>query len=330
MDNLVFVSAHPDIPYFHWQTKVYTYNFIEKGIRPENIHILFLMVDGNKEPSKESLEFKKLGVNVHHYLDNRRDKRYIPSLVPLAMSRWLKDNPHLGQIYFHHDSDIIFRELPNFNNLIYGNTCYLSDTLSYLNYDYIKDCCNRYETAYPQLKENHLLDLMTNIVGIPTEMVKLNNFNSGGAQYLMKNIDYKFWEKVYYDSIRLYNGIYEFDMKYKLNAGGIQIWTAGMWALLWNLWLIGYDTNISDELSFSWATDDLDNFYNHNILHMAGVTDNLKHNTFYKGEYIYVDPIEELRKNSRHFDYISEKSITIKYVEVMKKVLEKENLHIYQ
>ena len=65
-NDLVFVSAQPDVPYFHWQTKVYCNNFIEKGINPKNIHVLFAMVHSDK-PSKESLEIKSLGVNVHHY-----------------------------------------------------------------------------------------------------------------------------------------------------------------------------------------------------------------------------------------------------------------------
>ena len=38
------------------------------------------------------------------------------------------------------------------------------------------------------------------------------------------------------------------------------------------------------DLDFSWATDDIDIYEKKPILHMAGVTDNLKHCKFYKGE----------------------------------------------
>jgi hypothetical protein len=56
---------------------------------------------------------------------------------------------------------------------------------------------------------------------------------------------------------------------------------------------------------------------------MAGVTDNLKHIKFYKGEYINVDPIKRLESNPSHFDYIESNSTTIKYVEVMKSFIQK-------
>ena len=44
MKDLVFVSAQPDLPYFHWQIKIYVNNFIEKGIKPNQIHILFIIL----------------------------------------------------------------------------------------------------------------------------------------------------------------------------------------------------------------------------------------------------------------------------------------------
>ena len=51
---------------------------------------------------------------------------------------------------------------------------------------------------------------------------------------------------------------------------------------------------------------------------MAGVTDNLKGSKFYKGDYINKDPIECVRKNINHFDYVDKSSSTIKYIELMK------------
>ena len=31
----LFVTSQPDVPYFHWQIKVYIHNFTELGIPPE-------------------------------------------------------------------------------------------------------------------------------------------------------------------------------------------------------------------------------------------------------------------------------------------------------
>jgi hypothetical protein len=99
-----------------------------------------------------------------------------------------------------------------------------------------------------------------------------------------------------------------------------------MWSLLWNLWKSGIKTKISNELDFSWATDNVKIYNKKPILHMAGVTDELKKTKFYKGEYINVDPIEKLRENPNHFDYVDSSSSTIKYVEVMKSYIEKTNI----
>jgi hypothetical protein len=323
-NNLVFVSAHPDIPYFHWQTKVYTNNFIEKGIKPENIHVLFVMVNGNTSPSEESLKLKEIGVNIHHYLDDRKDKKYIPSLRPLALSRWLKEYPELGKYYFYHDSDIIFRELPDFNKLLQDDIVYLSDTLSYINYDYIMGCCQRYETQHPSLQKGYLIQLMADIIGVSVDTIKQYNKESGGAQYLIKNTDYTFWEKVFNDCELLYRKVFEFNQRHKIPSGEIQMWTADMWAVLWNLWYTGHETKIVNDLSFSWATDTISTYEKHPILHMAGVTDDLKRSKFYKGEFINVNPLQKLKENINYFDYIESNSSTIKYIEQMKKVIKNE------
>jgi hypothetical protein len=98
-----------------------------------------------------------------------------------------------------------------------------------------------------------------------------------------------------------------------------------MWSVLWNLWDNDFKTKIVDDLGFSWATDSVEKYEKYPILHMAGVTDDLKTTKFYKGEFINVDPIEKLRKDPNFFDYVDKKSSTIKYIEVMKSYIEKTN-----
>ena len=117
-NDLVFVCAQPDVPYFHWQVRVYVENFIEKGIKPNQIHVIFAMVNGNTEPTKESLELKELGINIHHYLDDRVQKHYIPSIKPFLIYKWLEEYPEYGKCFFLHDADIIFRRLPDFKKLV--------------------------------------------------------------------------------------------------------------------------------------------------------------------------------------------------------------------
>jgi hypothetical protein len=320
-NNLIFVTAQPDVPYFHWQVRVYVHNFIELGIDPNNIHVIFAMVMGNTQPSEESLNLKDLGINVHHYLDNRDKKHYIPSIKPFLISKWLKEFPNYGKLFFLHDADIIFREIPIFDSLIKDNTIYLSDTIGYIGYNYIIDCCNRYEKTHKNSEKEQLLNEMCSIVGIDKEIVKINQNNSGGGQYLFKETDCDFWDKIYRDSTLLYDKMIDYHKRFPISPGEIQFWTAEMWALLWNLWLYKYETKISNELDFSWATDGIEMYSKKKILHMAGVTENLKNKKFYKGDYININPIERIKENFNYFDYIDKNSITIKYIDVMKSLV---------
>lgn len=319
----LFVTSQPDVPYFHWQIKVYVHNFIELGIPPENIHVLLGIVKSGDKPTEESLKLKDLGINVHHYDDDREDKSYIPSIKPFLISKWLKENPQYGESFFLHDSDIVFRVLPDFEKLMGDDITYLSDTIGYIGYNYIKDCCNRYEKKHTNTYEGQLLDEMTDVVGLEVECVKCNQENSGGGQYLIKNTNHELWFKIYNDCLPLYDKMLDYQKRFPISPGEIQFWTAEMWSLLWNLWLYGIETKVVEELEFSWATDTVKVYETKPILHMAGVTDNLKHTKFYKGGYINVDPLMKLSEDINYFDFIDKNSSTIKYVEIMKSLVKK-------
>ena len=318
MKDVVFVSAQPDVGYFHWQIKLYVHNFINLGINPKNIHILLAMVHGAKEPSSGSQTLQNLGVNLHFYEDNRQKKTYIPSIKPYLISKWLEEYPQFGKLFFLHDADIIFRELPNFDKLLNDDISYLSDTIGYIGYNYIMDCCERYEKQHPSSEKGQLLKEMADVVGIDIDTIRNNQENSGGGQYLIKNTDHILWNKIYEDCTPLYFQMHSYQRRFPINPGQIQFWTAEMWSLLWNLWKNKNETKITKELEFCWATDDLKRYDECPILHMAGVTDDLKHSKFYKGEYIDVDPIECLLKDINHFDYVDKNSSTIKYIDLMK------------
>jgi hypothetical protein len=324
MEDLVFVSAHPDIPYFHWQTKLYVHNFIEKGIKPTQIHTIFSTQRDN-ELSDGAKELLKFGINVHSYPDTRSRKSYIPSIKPFLISKWLEQYPENGKCFFLHDADIIFRILPEFNQLLNDNITYLSDTVGYIGYNYIMDCCKRYEQKHPTSEKGQLLNEMAEVIGIDVNVIKENQNNSGGGQYIIKNTNHNLWNKIYEDSTVLYFKMLDYQKRFPINPGQIQFWTAEMWSLLWNLWLSGITTQITKELDFSWATDPIVVYDKKPILHMAGVTDNLKTTKFYKGEFINVDPIEKLKQNPNSFDYIEKDSSTIKYIDNMRSYIQKNN-----
>jgi len=320
-ENLVFVTAQPDVPYFHWQVRVYTQNFIDLGIDPNKIHVIFGMVQGNTEPTEDSLKLKELGINIHHYLDDRQRKHYIPSIKPFLIYKWLEQNPEFGRCFFLHDADIIFRELPDFDKLLSDDTIYLSDTIGYIGYDYIVSCCDRYENQHPDCGENQLLQEMVDVIGITIDEVKKNQPNSGGGQYIIKNTPWELWFKIYYDCAPLYDQMLDFQKRYPISPGEIQFWTAEMWSLLWNLWYFGLETKVVSDLSFSWATDSISTYEKHPILHMAGVTNDLKDKKFFKGDYININPLEMLKSNIDFFEYIESTSATRKYIDIMKRVI---------
>lgn len=324
MDDVLFVTAQPDVPYFIWQIKLYVHNFVEKGINPSQIHVIFGLVNKNGQPSKESLDLTNLGINVHHFNDERIKKRYIPSIKPYLISKWIQKNPKHGELFFLHDSDIIFRELPSFDRLLNDNITYLSDTVGYIGYDYIMGCCERYEKQYSNSEKGQLISEMANIIGIDVQTIKENQENSGGGQYLFKNTNCEFWDKIYKDSIKLYDQMLNYQKEFPINTGQIQSWTAEMWAVLWNLWLYEYETKIIEDFNFSWATCSVDDYNSKNILHLAGVTEDLKTTKFYKGDYININPIDKLKQNKNHFDYIDNNSSTVKYIENMKSYIKKQ------
>jgi hypothetical protein len=323
MEKILFVTAQPDVPYFIWQIKLYVHNFIEKGIDPSQIHVVLGMINRNTEPSDESLELKKFGINVHHFQDERPKKNYIPSIKPFLIYKWLEKNPENGKIFFLHDADIMFRQLPNFDQLLNDDVNYLSDTIGYIGYNYIIDCCNRYEQHHPTSEKGQLIKEMANVVGVDVDVIKQNQENSGGGQYLLKNTTSDLWKKIYENCTPLYNQMLDYQNRYPISPGEIQFWTAEMWSLIWNLWLHNFETKITKELDFCWATDSVKVYNNKPILHMAGVTDDMKNRVFYKGDFINEDPIIKIKENLNYFDFVEETSSTIKYVENIKSYIKK-------
>ena len=71
-----------------------------------------------------------------------------------------------GETVFYHDSDIIFRELPDFDSMNQDMYWYLSDTVSYIGADYIKS------------KSADIFIDMCNLVKISPEVVESNQENS--------------------------------------------------------------------------------------------------------------------------------------------------------
>jgi len=60
---------------------------------------------------------------------------------------------------------------------------------------------------------------MCEIANIDQNLVEYNNENSGGAQYLIKGVDYKYWQDVTKVSIDLYNYMDSVEKKERSEMG---------------------------------------------------------------------------------------------------------------
>jgi hypothetical protein len=299
-----WISSQPATIYYAWQVEVYINNFIEKGISPADIHVLF-SVDGEIPKEIQLLQKHYPHIAFFFYPDTRWNKQYIPSIYFNAVKQHFKAFPELENetIMFHDSDTLLVKPFEMTWELLGDKIWYFSDTKSYINYDYI------------QQKGDSVYKGMCEIVGIDPLIPKICNSQSGGAQHLIKNSTYKFWEKVEMDSINLYRWFCEQEPLYVKkhdNDYPIQKWTAGMWSLLWNSWLFGNEVKINDKLNFCWATDKIEWMEGKQFLHNAGVTGTTQ-NLFYKGEYTNTLPYNRTME-------ITQENCSWHYLQAIKKV----------
>lgn len=324
--NLRFLMAQPATDYYVWQVEVCINNFIKNGINPNNIDVVCWKQNG-VIPENWSKLANNYPVRFFFYDDLRETRHYISSIRPNILKQHFKTFPELEkEAIFYHDCDIIFSKPINFNQFLDDDNWYGSDVRWYISHDYIIS------------KGEDVLDKMCEIVDIPKQLVKDNELNSIGAQYLMKGINAEFWEDVERDSERLFKEITDLNNeKVELDRRTmppgesrqpyhpLQIWCADMWAVLWNGWKRGYKTICHKDLEFSWGTSTEEDFHRLNIMHNAGVT-GPNQGLFYKAEYMNEFPYEkaiEPNKGTASWWYWNEikqtesKSVLINKVEMI-------------
>jgi len=300
-----YICCQPSNIYYSWQVDTMIYSFVNNGINQEEIDIVFSIKSLEDNPCLYLLD-KYPNVNFYFYPDTRKSIKYISSIRPYTLKKHFYKYPDLYKgTFMYHDCDIALTKPLKIYIYLCGcdQTCYLSDTISYIGHNYILS------------KGQDVLDLMCSVVNIDKEIVKQNEENSGGAQYVLKNIDYTFWEEVeidcenlFYEVVRLnIKKVAEDDMHHPL-----QIWCADMWAVLWNLWKRDRKTKIIKELNFTWATEPIVKWGENSIFHNAGINNN-KDKAFYKANYINKIPPNDLEINPTLASF--------KYYELVKQIL---------
>jgi hypothetical protein len=261
-------------------------NFIDMGINPNQIDIVCWKQNGviPEEWSKLAAGYP---ARFFFYNDERETKHYISSIRPNILKQHFKANEEIEKdAIFYHDCDIVFTSRIDFDKYLNDDKCYGSDTRWYISHDYILG------------KGEDVLDKMCEIVSIPKHIVKSNELNAIGAQYIMKGINWRFWEEVEKDSETLFKEITELNnIKKRENPSyhELQIWCADMWAVLWGLWKLGKETICDPDLEFSWGTSTEGDWDRLKIFHNAGVVSG-NDGLFYKANYInrypYGDELE--------------------------------------
>jgi hypothetical protein len=300
-----FICAQPAVIYYAWQVEVMLQNFISVGININDVDIVCSVKGSVPE------EWSKLANNYparfFFYNDKRETKHYISSIRPNILKQHFEAYPELkDDAIFYHDCDMVFTKPIDWNKFTVDNKWYGSDTRFYISYEYIIS------------KGEDVLDKMCEIVGIDKQVIKDNELNCIGAQYLMKGIDATFWANVEKDSERLFKEITDLNNekvqldRHTMPEGEarqpyhpLQIWCADMWAVLWNGWKLGYETVCHEDLTFAWATSDKKTWDECNIYHNAGAT-NSNSGIFYKAAYSNKLPYNEqleIKEDSASYEY---------------------------
>jgi len=289
--------ALPNKNYYIWQMLVQINNFKKFDYDNNLIYII-----GNVKNSDSNIINKignlKTKANFYFYDDTRINPKYASSLRPHLLKKFFYSKKEIvnNEVFFYIDPDVLFTKKINFNDLLKDNFWYISDTKSYINSSYIKS------------KSIELFNKMCNIVGISSDIVEKNDNNAGGAQYILKNIDYKFWEKIENDSEKLYELMINTSNIYSPEKP-IQAWTADMWAILWNGLLLNYNINIHKKLNFSWANEDIKNWKLNSLFHNAGITN--EKNLFNKLNY-------QISPFNKDLSFVDKKYCVYNYVKEIK------------
>ena len=279
MKDLKFLCVQPQHDYYIWQVHAWIESL--RKIGHSNKAIILIFIPQEQEQNKNWDKLINLYPESEFTFIKDTDKIrnliniYISSVRPYTLMKYFREHPEMSsKAIFYCDCDILFTEKFNIDSYIHDDVNYLSDTNSYINADYfdskIKDVLpNKLE----DFKKRDVLEEVTNLVGTSREIAVKNNLQSGGAQYLLKNIDADFWEKVLTDCIKIKLFLITINMEFFENENkGFQSFCADMWAVLWNIWSANKPSLVIPEMKFTWGTNSYDSVKEVGIYHNAGIT----------------------------------------------------------
>jgi hypothetical protein len=337
MKDLRFVCVQPDDTYFTWQVHLWLESLKELGHSDKAIVLIYIPPGREKNTKWQQIINLYPEAEFHFYKDENDLTKlipiYIPILRPWTLWKHFKEHPELSdKAIFYCDSDVLFTKDFNIDKLLEDDVCYLSNTNSYINASYF---ASKEKDVLPekleQYKTRDILAEVMSLVGVDKQVALDNNEHSGGAQYLLKNVDSAFWSKVMNDCMLIRTYLQKVNRDFFENESkGFQSWCADMWAVLWNLWFREKEVKVVEELNFTWATDPIERLDKTFIFHNAGIVSphNGRYNCFYKGKYHGgVDPTTDPHLDNVLNDEESKKYCTWFYANKLKELKTKYGLN---
>jgi len=338
MKDLRFICAQPDDTYYTWQVHLWLESLKEIGEIDKAIVLIFTPASRAFNDKWQKIVDLYPEAEFNFYKDEENDVSkllgiYIPVLRPWLLWKYFKDHPEMSEkAIFYCDSDILFTDKFDIKKFLEDDINYLSDTNSYINAKYFDSKVHQVlPEKLEEYKNRDILSEIASVIGIDRQIAEANNEHSGGAQYLLKNIDYNFWSKVMNDCILIRTYLQKINREFfKSEAEGFQSWCADMWAVLWNLWLRDQETKVVSELDFAWGPDPISKLDRCSIYHNAGIVAPEQGGMpcFYKGKYHSgADPMKD-----PHLDVVlsnekSKQHCTWYYASAVNNIKQKYNLN---
>lgn len=337
MKDLKYICVQPDDQYYTWQVHMWLESLKNRGESDKAIVLIFTPNDRQVNKSWKQVANLYPEAEFHFYKDEHDVSQllgiYIPTLRPYTLWRHWKVQPDLSdKAIFYCDCDVLFTQHFNVDKYIDDDVCYLSDTQSYIGAAYfdskVKDVLPEKLEEY---KKRDILAEIGSVIGISREEAVEKNKDSGGAQYLLKNIDAAFWSKVMNNCILIRSYLQQTNKEFfESEDKGFQSWCADMWAVLWNLWVRQKEVKVIKEMGFSWATDPVEKLKTHPILHNAGIVSTHMdgYNCFYKSKYHHGgDPTKDPHLDEVLNDEKAKGKCTWFYANEIKKLSNKYNVN---
>lgn len=292
--NLNIICCTENKLRFAWETRVFLTSLREFGYS-DKVRVLIYVTDKvtNNEWIKLQEDYKEVKF---YFYDNPEIAKigrafgYPPVARLYCLQKHWEQFPELEQeAVFYCDTDIVFTKKFDFEPYLQDNINYLSwtgnieRTDNYLWQPYLDSKLpNVNPLKVERFKKIDIVNRLGNICGITREVITKNNENTGGAQYLLKNIKRQFWVDCFNTCCEIKMYLSDINQIYMKGAtaqekenNGFQSWCADMWCVLYNLWKTA-ETRCPKEFDFAWSTDKIERLDEVFILHNAGVTSDEK------------------------------------------------------